>query len=177
MTKQNGWCGHVLNISFVAGLLEQGPHTHVIHLLRVNWCYTSVSQEKQALLSLPITLGGSNARREKLQPSEDSVLPFIESEKNLRRQRFHVFPRAQISFLEGVLFSTEQVTKENWRPSSLCAISLHSDFTKVNNLREAKFIHKEIIPAFAEESQETKLNARGKPKHRAIWSMKGWFPH
>ena len=48
-----------------------------------------VSQGKQAtfttLLSLPITLGGSKARREKLLPAEDSALPFCESEKKLSR--------------------------------------------------------------------------------------------
>lgn len=77
MTEQNSRRGHMRNRCFVAGSLERGHHTHAIHLRRVNWCYTSVSQGKQAtfstLLSLPITWGGSKARREKLQPAEDCL--------------------------------------------------------------------------------------------------------
>jgi len=64
-----------------------GTRTSHIHLLRVNWCYTSVSQGKQdtftTLLSLLISSGGSKARREKPQPAEDSAFPFCESEKKL----------------------------------------------------------------------------------------------
>lgn len=137
-TEQNGWCGHVLNRYFVAGLLERGHHTHAIHLLRVNWCYTSVSQWKKATFTtLPTNnFGWQQGKKGETTTSSSLCLAFLWKWEESEQVGIAHLSQGTDELLRKCLFGKEQVTKETWRASSLSSGSLHSHFAKPNNVSE-----------------------------------------
>lgn len=147
----------------------------------MNWCYASVTRETNHHSSAQSTdnLVWQQVKKRETTTSSRLALPFSESEKKLSKEGLHIFPRTQMSFLEGAWVwyradykrNLENIPSEWWQFAQSWIISQRSKIYPQRKRLLLQGSHSQLNSMEETELICCKLNQSPEPFE--VWN--GWI--